>query len=668
MEEQQLANPPCNGTEALNLSPETSTPNKYSPYSSPEGTSSTFVWATSTTSNAVINGHDSLHSNSPSLEDDIQRWQDIHTTPDGEVTYKCEECGFQSASKFHYNSHLNTHAEHKCSFCDYTSRTEGRLKRHVREFHVGLDSSKCSEKESEDGDSGLASSNSSKKARNYRCKQCDFVAVSKADFWQHNRTHIKEEKLLTCPNCPFVTEYKHHLEYHLRNHAGSKPFKCNKCNYTCVNKSMLNSHMKSHSNIYQYHCASCSYATKYCHSLKLHLRKYKHTTANVLNPDGTPAESTVDVYGNRRGTKKKKKSGSNQEENGNGEIISQSNSNSHTELLVPSVGYYSFPTIPSSQVCLPFTNNMNGLANSHCLNRTGVDSSQTTEVERFLKPTISIQPYKCNLCEFSSDYKDAFNRHMVFHATRENEDLCRIYGINPETLFLYESNHPLYSLYTKNGYLSAPADREKLNTDYSTPNGTRPNSPEEYKLSFNSLPSPKDFVSEEEKTVPTTTENIENSENHTNGNVDSSLPLDLSNCKTSPKNNKADSSQEFSRNRRKGKAFKIERIYMKIDHEDNKDDHEEENLNMSNLQTHKTNGQYTRSNEEKQNSGPDKNDGKLNSYFNCIHCDLLFKDCAMYSIHMGYHDYNHPFKCNVCGIRFNDKLSFFIHIARVAHD
>ena len=95
--------------------------------------------------------------------------------------------------------------------------------------------------------------------------QCEFVAVTKEDFWRHSKMHIKPEKMLNCPKCPFVTEYKHHLEYHLRNHFGSKPFKCPNCSYTCVNKSMLNSHMKSHTNIYQYRCADCNYATKYCH-------------------------------------------------------------------------------------------------------------------------------------------------------------------------------------------------------------------------------------------------------------------------------------------------------------------------------------------------------------------------------------------------------------------
>ena len=39
--------------------------------------------------------------------------------------------------------------------------------------------------------------------------------------------HIKPEKLLSCPKCIFVTEYKHHLEYHLRNHYGKDTDKIN---------------------------------------------------------------------------------------------------------------------------------------------------------------------------------------------------------------------------------------------------------------------------------------------------------------------------------------------------------------------------------------------------------------------------------------------------------
>lgn len=48
----------------------------------------------------------------------------------------CNICGFSCNSKFHYNSHMNTHGDHQCTMCDYTSRTEGRLKKHMRDSHT----------------------------------------------------------------------------------------------------------------------------------------------------------------------------------------------------------------------------------------------------------------------------------------------------------------------------------------------------------------------------------------------------------------------------------------------------------------------------------------------------------------------------------------------------
>ncbi|XP_045480766.1 protein hunchback-like [Harmonia axyridis] len=137
-------------------------------------------------------------------------------------------------------------------------------------------------------DYSVPSLNSHGRIKTVKCKHCQAVFNTKLEFWNHQRDHIKPDRVLECNKCPFVTEYKHHMEYHLRNHGGEKSYKCKKCDYRCVNKSMLNSHMKSHSNIYQYRCSNCHYSSKYCHSLKIHLRKYRHQPAMVLNPDGTP--------------------------------------------------------------------------------------------------------------------------------------------------------------------------------------------------------------------------------------------------------------------------------------------------------------------------------------------------------------------------------------------
>lgn len=211
-----------------------------------------------------------------------------------------------------FTEHLATHCVTKCDPQDCVKSVLNQLTSPGSlqdENRLSPNQGERSEQESEEADEpGLRVPrvNSQGKVKTFRCKQCNFVAITKLEFWEHSRSHIKAEKLLTCPKCPFVTEYKHHLEYHLRNHFGSKPFKCDKCSYSCVNKSMLNSHLKSHSNVYQYRCANCSYATKYCHSLKLHLRKYSHQPAMVLNADGSPNPlPIIDIYGTRRGPKQK---------------------------------------------------------------------------------------------------------------------------------------------------------------------------------------------------------------------------------------------------------------------------------------------------------------------------------------------------------------------------
>ena len=272
--------------------------------------------------------------------------------------FKCHFCSFKTSTFHSHQLHLATHFDNKCPVCDYTAKTAGRLERHVKDFHSSTssnlshsdwspsksppakddnesnDESKDHTEHHSNGSANVSfsnnddfsssnedtslntnsnnqlneSSSTSSKPRRYLCKQCNYIAHSKIDFWDHNKGHIKPEKQLKCNACNFVTEYKHHLEYHIRNHYGSKPFKCGKCNYTCVNKSMLNSHMKSHSNVYQFQCKDCNYATKYCHSLKTHLRKLKHRPTAVLNLDGTiNPYQIIDVYGTRRGPRPKRK-------------------------------------------------------------------------------------------------------------------------------------------------------------------------------------------------------------------------------------------------------------------------------------------------------------------------------------------------------------------------
>ena len=95
--------------------------------------------------------------------------------------------------------------------------------------------------------------------------------------------------LYRCDDCTYATKHLHSLKLHLRKNSHKSAMTLN--NDGCP---------------FPYRCADCNYATKYCHSLKLHLRKYAHKPAMVLNNDGTPNPlPIIDVYGTRRGPKKK---------------------------------------------------------------------------------------------------------------------------------------------------------------------------------------------------------------------------------------------------------------------------------------------------------------------------------------------------------------------------
>ncbi|XP_061611707.1 zinc finger protein Pegasus-like isoform X1 [Phyllopteryx taeniolatus] len=51
----------------------------------------------------------------------------------------------------------------------------------------------------------------------------------------------------------------------------------------------------------------------------------------------------------------------------------------------------------------------------------------------------------------------------------------------------------------------------------------------------------------------------------------------------------------------------------------------------------------------------------------CPHCDIHFPDNVLYTIHMGCHVYEHPFRCNVCGHTCTDKYDFACHFAQGQH-
>ncbi|XP_055339547.1 protein hunchback-like isoform X2 [Paramacrobiotus metropolitanus] len=584
------------------------------------------------------------------------------STPPPQVgqEFHCQICDFHSTSRFHYNSHMNTHQVHRCPIpeCNYSTRTEGRLRRHVKGHHQqsrdssvgGEDDGTHSGGESKsrrasdvDSTTGMAvTQGSSGKVKNYRCKQClDFVAANKNEHYDHLRLHIKAEKQLACPmdGCRFVTEYKHHLEYHVRNHSGSKPFKCPNanCNYTCVNKSMLNSHMKSHSNFYQYRC-ECGYATKYCHSLKLHLKKYNHKATNngpesaqlsmAASPQSiitaSPVKSPRDEHHPKRRSRPKKP------------VPQEPSVAPHPPPVVSSApgggGFGGFPmAMPEAAVSVP---------------------------QAF--------PYSLYPPGFSQFQAASIYNNLLLSAAAAN-------GLINPAMRMNMARPPL-ALTPENAIIKRDSPTPPLADDHQTGNNLENLGKRKQKGVLRMLPQSRVIRSSIQEPpapngLPLDLSGSCGKENGHSSSATTTSSESQSRHSDSPKSNGSsapDSTGDLSsssRRRRKGPAFKIDlAVRQRL-----QDALTEEDEPSGFLEEEKCPIIQPESPEDLRGTESVIKVKKPRRELACEHCGMAFEDGTMYTMHMGFHGRDSPYTCGLCGHQAMDRVSFFLHIAKAPH-
>jgi hypothetical protein len=163
-------------------------------------------------------------------------------------------------------------------------------------------------------------------------------------------------------------------------------------------------------------------------------------------------------------------------------------------------------------------------------------------------------------------------------------------------------------------------------------------------------------------------------------------------------------SMKTSKHRRKGQAYKLDHISRKLQQQTSLSDIEQTNRiyshvseseqnplpseKMDNLinrqpteqenvynnqhpqsEMRKLNEELPRVDEAQNRNAHEKNtlSSSKPEVYSCDHCDITFSDVILYSMHKGYHGYQDPFKCNMCGVQTANKVEFFLHIARSSH-
>ncbi|CAF1028284.1 unnamed protein product [Adineta steineri] len=524
--------------------------------------------------------------------------------------YKCYSCGFYCDSLSNLDKHNLTHTSN-----NHTKPTS------IEEVSLPLPTS-IKSSETLNGTNSEKSTPSSK-AKVHRCRQCSFVSSIKEDYWAHHRVHIRADKILECPSCPFVTEYKHHLEYHLRNHLGSKPFKCSKCEYACVNLSMLRSHKKSHFRHLLFKCSSCSFESKQYQTLQEHLQIEGHEPYLDEN-----IEEFLKEYSNGNLTSLNPMTNN-----------SNSSSSATPPTLVPtstqkthtrssrskkrkSISNTSVPTLIQRTSSISSNDSSTG-----AISPISTDEHQMDSINQ--QSSTTPLPLVCSLCDYVAVSKEGLGVHLFQHACKKsdllNRSLLNNSTIDPTAKLMELFNGKLGSFTNTN------AVTPQLNDFLGPYQQFLTQQIQSHLNSTNSLASTSSNIHHY---------HLDNNNNHASppSLLNSGYSL-LSSCiKNDPNENSLPPAKRQRKEHSTCKSYSTD------------GDNDERNLNSVDQQTQVDEWQIKR-------------------LFECFHCEIIFKDFAMYCTHKQLHySSDNPFRCAQCGEQKANKYDFFVHVAQQAHD
>uniref|UniRef100_A0A8C6ZNS9 Zinc finger protein 362 n=1 Tax=Nothoprocta perdicaria TaxID=30464 RepID=A0A8C6ZNS9_NOTPE len=121
----------------------------------------------------------------------------------------------------------------------------------------------------------LASGETAKEGKTYRCKVCPLTFFTKSEMQIHSKSHT-EAKPHKCPHCSKSFANASYLAQHLRIHLGVKPYHCS---YWPQGEPL--SHQRQHNKDKPYKCPNCYRAYTDSASLQIHLSAHaiKHAKA-----------------------------------------------------------------------------------------------------------------------------------------------------------------------------------------------------------------------------------------------------------------------------------------------------------------------------------------------------------------------------------------------------
>ncbi|XP_048004109.1 zinc finger protein 142-like [Leguminivora glycinivorella] len=300
----------------------------------------------------------------------------------------CDQCDYRTANRNCLELHLLRHKtgmEYSCHACDYKSKYQGGLRRHVAIRHPEMK-----------GDIPTANG---KPLPLHLCSECNYKTFYKWNLSSHKRKH----KLLNpfkCdfPDCNFETFYRHNYIKHSRAHTQSVAFKCDKCPFTTKFEGHITRHLeKVHNEVTEkaYKCDMCDFSTKNRWRLTIHVNRMKkgealkcdfcaYETLFVCAYKKHKVEHYDEISDRARARAKKAKQ----------QNIQEAPENTQTDLDDFENDIEDVPSEP---------NYKKYNLNPNCVDFKNIQVLETDDQEK---------PFQCHMCAYASKFKASVQRHF----------------------------------------------------------------------------------------------------------------------------------------------------------------------------------------------------------------------------------------------------------------
>ncbi|CAH2222399.1 jg21787 [Pararge aegeria aegeria] len=299
----------------------------------------------------------------------------------------CGECDYTTTYKNCLEAHVASHSASKpfsCDQCNYTTKYSTALQRHITIKHTAREPRTLTDEEKKTmplhkcSDCDYTSyfkwnlnahKRKHKLEKQFKCKYCDYATAYRHNFLKHNKVH-NEGVFYKCDKCPFVTKFEGHITRHLskiHNEVTEKANKCDMCDFATLVRWRLNVHKQRSRQENPIKCMHCDFETIYmCESKKHKVSHYNK------------------IYGN-------------------GYL------NNKPEMDQMNLVVEEKPDLITKEMLEPQKREPNQYTlDPNCLDWNSIQVLESEDKER---------PFLCHMCNYTSKFKAAVQRHFQRHHT-----------------------------------------------------------------------------------------------------------------------------------------------------------------------------------------------------------------------------------------------------------